>query len=218
MKEVEDSFNRLTRLIVAIRKSGTQSRLRKADSLFDAKHPQIRSLRLHLETLLLVKPDKDGNSASSAEKLDSARLTPIQSRLIDANLKRRNRFLYAQKHAEKLGTNSFSAVNMQGKRPVSAKQPQDSAVSDTKYISQGTKILIKDDPPVQSTTTATLVGDTLEVSPKQVIKSATTVVSVTSARISYPKPPPIHDDQLLFTCPCCCQSLHSELTRGNHWK
>ncbi|QKX62441.1 uncharacterized protein TRUGW13939_09602 [Talaromyces rugulosus] len=205
IKDVEDSLNQLSRLTVAIRKAGVRSRLQKAESSFNPENSQISSLRRHLELLLLIHPEKHGSSESSRNQLDAARLTPIQSRLIDANLKRRNRFLYAQRHAQKLEINS----KKQDDRPsapvvvVKSQQPQQ-------------EIILTENPRAQSTTTATVVDEQILIPPKAA--STTTVVSVTSSRISYPKPPPIHDDQIIFTCPCCCQSLPTTVARGSHWK
>ncbi|KAF3396453.1 hypothetical protein F1880_006928 [Penicillium rolfsii] len=105
MNKVEGSLNQLTRLTVAIRKAGTRSRLQKADSSFNPDNPQICSLRRHLEVLLLARPDENGNSDYSEEQLDPAKLSPVRTQLVEANLKRRNRFLYAQQHAQKLDSN-----------------------------------------------------------------------------------------------------------------
>lgn len=218
MKDVDDSLNQLTRLTVAIRKAGTRSRLQKADSLFDPDGPQIRSLRRHLAFLILVRPDEHGNSHFSKAKLDSERLSPIQLRLIDANLKRRNRFIYAQKHSQKLDNNSGHPKNTPKGKFRLAKHLRHFDLAQTAFLKNEDNALARDDPQTQSTTTATVVDEQIEIPSAQVIRAATTVVSVTSSRITYPKCPPLHDHQMLFTCPCCCQSLPASIGRGNHWK
>lgn len=218
MKDVEDSLHQLVRLTVAIRKAGTRSRLRKADSSYDPGSPQIRSFRRHLELLLLVHPDKHGCSESSKQQLDPAQLTQIQLRLIEANLRRRNRFLYAQKHAQKLGVNYAPRKDLPSEGPVLAQPAARSNIGNTTSLPQVVNVPIEDHLQAQSTTTATRVDDPIVIPPKQVIKSATTVVSTTSSRIAYPKPPLIFDHQIFFTCPCCCQSLPAAVGRGNQWK
>lgn len=218
MKDVEGSLNQLTRLTTAIRKAGIRSRLQKADSSIDPNDPRISSLRRHLECLVLVYPEEHGNSYSSEQQLDTARLTPIQLRLIDANLRRRNRFLYAQKHAQKLGMDSEQPENMPSETFKLVKQGRSLNVGEADTPSQEEKMATKDSRQVQSTTTATLVDEPIVIPPKEVVRSTTTVVSVTSSRISYPRPPPIKDDQVLFTCPCCCLSLPIAMARGNQWK
>lgn len=215
MKDVEDSLNQLTRLTVAIRKAGTRSRLQKADSSFDPDSPHIRSLRRHLEVLLLVWPDQHANSDYGEHQLDPTRLSPIQLRLIEANLKRRNRFLYAQRHAQKLESNLGQSKKTPRGIEALGKQSQR---SDVNPLSQGGVALVRDGIEAQSTTTATHVDDAIEIPPEQIPRSATTVVSVTSSRITYPKPPRFHNHQMLFTCPCCCQSLPVAIGRGNQWK
>lgn len=219
MKDVEDSLNQLIRLTTAIRKAGIRSRFQKADSSIDPNDPRIRSLRRHLECLVLVYPEEHGSSYSSEQQLDTARLTPIQLRLIDANLRRRNRFLYAQKHAQKLEMDSEKPENMPSETFTLVKQVPSLDVGEAGNPSQEEKIVTKDSRQVQSTTTATLVDEPIVIPPKEVVRSTTTVVSVTSSRISYPRPPPpIKDNQAYFTCPCCCLSLPIATARGNQWK
>ncbi|OGM44697.1 hypothetical protein ABOM_007418 [Aspergillus bombycis] len=224
MKEVEGNLNQLVRLTVAIRKAGTQSRLQKADSSFNPSHPQILALRLHLMAIILLRPDEYGSSDSSMkmlreDRMNKAALDPIQLRLIDANLRRRGRFLYAQKHARKLGLGShigdcvpplqISGQENQGPR---------SHVSLTIRAPKMTAPDPGNDEPAQSTTTATAVDTPLELTQKQEVKTPTTVISITSSQIRYPRPPPISDAQTVFTCPCCCQSIPVLISRGNKWK
>ncbi|KAK2776658.1 hypothetical protein CKAH01_12308 [Colletotrichum kahawae] len=99
--EVEQIINHLARVALAIRKSGTSSRLHKADRTFDpSKH---QNFRRHLELIILARGCEDGRSDYH---LDTEALTAIQERLILANLRRRNRYRYAQKHADKLAVDS----------------------------------------------------------------------------------------------------------------
>lgn len=58
-----------------------------------------RELRNHLIAVVLA----EGCEAERNRwNCDGSSLTPVQKRLILANLKRRNRFLYAQRHAQSL--------------------------------------------------------------------------------------------------------------------
>ncbi|KAJ5381562.1 uncharacterized protein N7496_003990 [Penicillium cataractarum] len=170
MKDVEDSLNQLTRLTVAIRKAGTRSRLQKADSLFDPDGPQIRSLRRHLEFLILVRPDEHGGSSFSENQLDSSRLSPIQLRLIHANLKRRNRFIYAQQHAQKLENNSGHPKNTPRGKFGLVKHSRHFDLAQTASLMDEENTLAKDDPQAQSTTTATVVDEKIEIPSAQVMR------------------------------------------------
>ncbi|OOQ87104.1 hypothetical protein PEBR_18808 [Penicillium brasilianum] len=217
-QDVENSLSQLTRLTVAIRKAGTRSRLQKADNKFDPDGPQIRSLRRHLEFLILVRPDEHGISYFSQEQLNSTALSPIQSQLIDANLKRRNRFIYAQTHAQKLDNNSGHRKDTPRGNFGLGKHSRHFDLAQTDSLVDMDNTIVRNDPQTQSTTTATVVDEQIEIPSAQIPKPATTVVSVTSSRITYPKCPPLHDHQMLFTCPCCCQSLPASVGRGNSWK
>ncbi|KAJ5927878.1 hypothetical protein N7466_006834 [Penicillium verhagenii] len=174
MKDVETNLNQLARLTAAIRKAGNRSRLQKADSTFDPNSANIRSLRQHLELLLLAHPDEFGSSNSSAQELDPALLTTIQLRLIDANLRRRNRFLYAQKHAQKLGSNYGDPEKTPSEIPVLDKQINLDAVM-TSSPSQN-KRFGKNERQTPSKTTATAVDEQIEMLPQRKTRPATTVV------------------------------------------
>ncbi|KAL6851298.1 hypothetical protein ACO1O0_008426 [Amphichorda felina] len=95
--EVEQIIDHLTRLAIAIRKSGSNSRAHKADKLFKPERHQ--RLRDHLNLIVLTRGTKEGRDDYGIA-VDS--LTNVQERLIMANLRRRNRYLYAQRHARKL--------------------------------------------------------------------------------------------------------------------
>jgi hypothetical protein len=224
MKDVEDNLDQLVRLTVAIRKAGTQSRLHKADSSFDPSRPQILALRLHLMAIILVHPEANGGSNSSIKmleqaQLDQADLDPVQLRLIDANLRRRNRFLYAQKHARKLGVGSHLGHSAPPIRMSAlANQGPLSHATLTIRAPKMTTLDPGNDGPPESTTTATAVDSPLELNQKQAAKAPTTVISITTSQIRYPRPPSISDAQRAFTCPCCCQSIPATMGRGNHWK
>ncbi|KAL4778459.1 hypothetical protein BJX76DRAFT_362718 [Aspergillus varians] len=224
MKDIEGNLNQLVRLTVAIRKAGTQSRLQKADSSFNPSRPQILALRLHLMAIILVHPGEDGSSNSSIRMLEEAHLdevglNPIQLRLIDANLRRRSRFLYAQKHARKLGVGSHPGHSAPPIRmSAQANQIPRSHATLTIRAPKTPTPEFGHDGPAQSTTTATAVDSPLEFNQKQEAKPPTTVISITSSQIRYPRPPSISDAQRVFTCPCCCQSIPATMGRGNQWK
>lgn len=218
MKDVEDSLTQLTRLTVAIRKAGVRSRLQKADSTFNSASTHMCSLRLHLETILLAQCDKYGSSALSAQQLDPTQLTSIQRCLIDANLRRRNRFLYAQEHSRRLETNSDDANIIPSEDPSTISQSLPLGIGKNDSPSQKEDAPLKKDAQAQSTTTATVVDGQIEFPHERVTMPATTVVSVTTSRITYPRAPLLQDRQMLFKCPCCCQTLPVAVSQGSHWK
>lgn len=115
-REIVDMIiENLGMLASVIRRTGHKSRLRRADDDFD---PQRQAkFRQHLECVVLLRPSGDGlfkprwghrgwldvsprSDISTAG--DNKPLTPLQTRLVEANLMRRYRFLRAQRHALKL--------------------------------------------------------------------------------------------------------------------
>jgi hypothetical protein len=215
MNDVEDNLHQLTRLVHAIRKAGAWSRLQKADSFFDPDSSELRALSQHLQVVLCAQAEERGTSQSASKRLDPAQLqlTPIQARLVKGNLRRRNRFLYAQRHAMKLEniTEAPRAVpNLLSPGPV---RPLHLHRTET----AGTPADPERYHTTQSATTATNVDEAILL-PQRQTRSPTTVLSATSSKVDYPKPPPIQDQQTVFTCPCCCQALSTPLSKGSQWK
>lgn len=93
MSDVEQILQQLAQLAVAIRKSGTSSRLQKADRFFDPE--RFEGFRKHLELVLHARGGELGRRFEDYQT-HAEQLTEAQRRLTDANLRRRNRFLYAQ--------------------------------------------------------------------------------------------------------------------------
>ncbi|KAG5659084.1 hypothetical protein KAF25_000286 [Fusarium avenaceum] len=111
--EVEQIIDHLIRLGVAIRKSGTSSRSQKADRYFkDSDHQDF--LR-YLTVIVLGRGTEDGREQF---EIDPKSLSPVQERLVMANLRRRNRFLYAQRHARKLESHTYYTTKNQFGYPV----------------------------------------------------------------------------------------------------
>ncbi|KAF7543166.1 hypothetical protein G7Z17_g10964 [Cylindrodendrum hubeiense] len=94
--EVEQIIDRLTRVAIAIRKSGTSSRIHKADNIFNPQRHQ--KLRDHLNIVVLAKGSEEGRTEYA---VDAQFLTPVQERLIIANLRRRNRHKVKGKRQDK---------------------------------------------------------------------------------------------------------------------
>lgn len=200
-KNIETILDQLARISLAIRRSGTHSRLQKADHRLDPNDHQM--LREHLIVMLLRRP---GHITD---------LTEVQKRLIDANIKRRNRFIYAQSHAEKLG--------------LARDRPQaDHTVSQSTVAG-----IVEDSPMGESTKGAPTVSDMGTTTTATAFDTpgplkiditsfrapvATTVMSSTAISLKYPRPPKMKKDAKLFKCPCCCQVLPEELAEDDRWK
>ncbi|GLA99423.1 hypothetical protein AtubIFM57143_008112 [Aspergillus tubingensis] len=213
----------LSRIMTSIRKAGINARFQKADSSFDPGHPQVKALRNHLQLLLLSRPRYNGtlqaetsshgvllvSSIDGTIVSEPRSLTVIQRRLLEANLKRRNRFLYAQRHAIKLSDREPAPAKS---IPTSRKTPQPLILNPIARSTDEPKL-----PTVYSTTTATEVQDPVPFPTRDSAQPATTIISAISSRVTYPKPPQLRPDQNVFQCPCCCQTLPASMSRGSQW-
>lgn len=200
-KNIETILDQLARISVAIRRSGTHSRLQKADHRLDPDEHQM--LRDHLTVILLRRP---GHFTD---------LTEVQKRLVDANIKRRNRFIYAQGHAEKLG--------LAHDRPHAHHVASQSTVADILDgpPQENSKPGPLTDSEIGTTTTATVFDNPgplrIDITSLRA-PVAMTVMSSTVVNLKYPRPPRMKKDAKLFKCPCCCQVLPKELAQDDKWK
>ena len=231
MKHTEDILDQLIRLGLAIRKSGTTARLRKADNSF--KQENHRDLQRHLALSLLAEAGKqqDNERKNTKERIvdpDKSydqQLTPEQKHLIVANLRRRHRFLYARRHQRKLEEPLDLKIVQETERAT-----QTVEIPKTVALSQGHQSSIqtskanqdvKDTPrdPGISGMTATAAsaveGDILKAAtPSQ----AASRVSVTTVKLNYPSPPPESGGMRSFKCPCCYQTLPVMFRERSRWR
>ncbi|KAL6797477.1 WD40-repeat-containing domain protein [Trichoderma sp. SZMC 28013] len=236
MKAIELMLDQLARIALAVRRSGRRSRLQKADQQF--KPEDHNDLQTHLVTILLAQPESSGgpfqsfdqkNPSLLKEQTDPARLSEIQQRLVRCNLKRRNRFLYAQRHAEKLGSGILQ--NQHHIQPIEATEtPPDASKELVEVPVTSEPLPIKEkqpdrkenvpaNPTIRTGTSASAVSDALAL--QQMHKAApapSTVMSKTVLSLKYPHPPKVGDDVLIFKCPCCCQALPRIFSEGQKWK
>lgn len=226
MQDVKSIIGQLSRIMTSIRKAGINARIQKADSSFDPSNPQVEALRNHLQLLLLLpsrpryygtlQAETSSHGVLLVSSIDGTivsepqSLTVIQRRLIEANLKRRNRFLYAQRHAIKLSDREPAPAKS---IPTSRKTPQPLILNPNARSTDEPKL-----PTVYSTTTATEVQDPIPFPTRDSAQPATTIISAISSRVTYPKPPQLRPDQNVFQCPCCCQTLPASMSRGSQWK
>jgi hypothetical protein len=237
IKDVESILNQVIRVTIAIRKAGSHARRHKADSTFNPNNlsPNLELFRKHLEIIVLARPSLDGSPLArfpqgslvfmqcSREGIESPYLPPpqlskVQSRLIEANLRRRNRFLYSQSHDERLAGSTKADTQARPARPRQHEpRPRPQGTVSTRH--RGVEMdrapeLSKDGP--NSTTTASVAEGPIPLAEHQTVGTSMTGVTSTSSRITYPIAPTIHGNA--FKCPCCCQTLAKEFGLGNKWK
>ncbi|KAK6524506.1 hypothetical protein TWF281_011413 [Arthrobotrys megalospora] len=220
-KDVEVILNQIIRLTVAIRKAGSDARFRRADKFFNLQDPEIQNFKSLLELIMHPKGLKQKDQ-----------LNTIQLRLIEANLRRRHRFFYAKKHSRKLaGQESDSQAKIAVENHTISKPspntgtgvpsnvfPETQEYSAPGVVESG---LAGPAPSVvapASATAASAIEGTVVVNAQRPARAAATVLSRTTSKITYPRPPPISLHNKVFKCPCCCQSLPISFTEHSQWK
>ncbi|KAI0534377.1 hypothetical protein GGR58DRAFT_505341 [Xylaria digitata] len=222
MSNINSTVDSLAIVGVQIRQSGRESRLRKADSTFDKNRGYYYNFRAHLACIIAAKPAKDGWSKNedklihSVEYFANLKLTPIQERLIEANMRRRHRFLEAQRRSYGLQAVSTEAYQSTISRQTVA-EPSDAKQTPVDNLSaqvQGRPT----DPPITIVTSASALDsnwDGLQDSHRP--GSTATHITTITANARYPKAR-IPSEQKLAKCPCCCQAIPANQLVGSQWR
>ncbi|KAJ9614446.1 hypothetical protein H2200_002582 [Cladophialophora chaetospira] len=219
---VDSTMDQLHNLGFAIRRAGNQLRLQKADARFDrSEHTELESF-LRFWILANTRP------GSADVSVDLGTLTPVQLRLVEANLIRRNRFLYAQRHSRRLlkaGQNaqdeSSSSLSVptggvneslplyENEEPELLPRRQDlSAAGELANVNRGA--------PADNSTATRLESATEILQPKR--QGRDSQVTSTALRVRYPNPPNIRPGAKLFKCPSCCLTLDIDCSIGGRWR
>lgn len=228
MKHTEDILDQLIRLGLAIRKSGSGSRLRKADDSF--KMGDYQDLQRYLGLILLAQADKQQDNQDKTVKertidLDKRYddLSREQKHIIAANLRRRHRFVYARRHQKKLEQPLDIGIKKATKMVPQPIQTPSSAAPN-----QGVQPLVKTttenyevnretrEVPMTLTTASAVEGDILKAVAAP--SHAASRVSLTTTKMSYPLPPPIREGMRSFKCPCCYQTLPVMFRERSRWR
>lgn len=208
-------LDQLARIAVAVRQLGRNSRLQKADHRFRPSNHE--GLEAHLNTILLARREV------SKDQIDTPRLSDVQQRLVYCNLKRRNRFLYAQQHSKQ--SNPLSTENhSHSVVPVNTMDPTDAQPgrhNDNKSQPANIGRAAGGYDAKTGTSTSALNHSCLlytDPVPVPAAPVASTITSTAAVDLEYPLPPSTDDDAHEFRCPCCCVTLPAELLEGNRWK
>ncbi|KAI0377864.1 hypothetical protein F5Y04DRAFT_263425 [Hypomontagnella monticulosa] len=208
IENVDSALGNLALIAVAIRRTGKRSRLQKADSKF--KPDDHTELETFLRFVILYRRFRKGSSFEACEDaLGVPTLSPPQKRLIEANLRRRNRFIQAQRHSELLRTGNIfldDAVSQLAIGPSTAQLESKRTPVDKGKAPQRS---VPRDAPTISGTSASVPESAFRIHPreKMAVRPAMTAITILTSAIQYPNPPKPRPDHQLFKCPCCCQSL-----------
>ncbi|UKZ53448.1 hypothetical protein TrVGV298_007240 [Trichoderma virens] len=252
LANIDSIIKTLAKIGVAIRRTGNASRNRRANKSFNPdEHHEFKQ---HLEFLVLLQPAEDQPqltglelsdskpaepsekndmlkakleqvAESRIENLDSSKLTDIQKRLIEANLRRRHIFLLAQKRSQRVKKTAPSKLTADKQQadaaPLKISQitPTASVVDQIKmsasFEPKDKLIKNKTPPTVTGYTTASTAEGTLAFNSTKDPTIAHSQISRIAANTEFPRAPVSCQNQLVFKCPCCCQSLPSEGFRNS---
>ena len=219
---VETIINQLVRISISIHRSGTRARLERADQTFKAdRHDELRdhlSLLIHANTF--TYQEKEGGNIHF--DISSRSLTEIQLRLIDTNLRRRHRFLYAQKRLKKYEDGGESRLRREKRQ----QKKQSELSSQVVTISKGEDVgehggphsSSPEDhhtPHTETSTVPTALDGPIQIPEGNQLSM--TVASSTSAKVDYPRALKFPGRDV-FTCPCCSQSLPIHICSGGRWR
>ncbi|KAK8004772.1 D-serine dehydratase [Apiospora arundinis] len=213
MRDVEQLINQLARLSIAIRNAGTASRFRKADKLFNPD--DYGELQAYLENIVKARPPGPDGAGIDIFRNDIA---PAQKRLIEANLRRRNRFVYAMRHAQKL---AIEAPRRPEQIPLVPDRLNTEFAEPMPIQQSAIEVLNADSiAPELTETNASSLGTLPALLPARGPPSRATMTQITStaAKVVYPKPPKVKAGLQQFKCPCCCQTLPMLYQESTQWK
>jgi hypothetical protein len=224
---VQTILGHLARISTAIRRSGTKYRYRKADATL--RKEEFEEFRMELVIAVLLSNMEAGSRTAPTSLIaritDPNQLTPVQERLIQANIVRRNRIKFATRSKTVKGPSvpqhkpnppriiEDLIVTAESTASPFQKRGFDTSVMPSQALSIKAPSL---------TQTATDVGSHLEwqqvIEPKKSTPSVMTRITKTGDDQDYPScPKPIHGDFL--RCPYCADLLPKSYYKNiSRWK
>ncbi|KAL1604807.1 hypothetical protein SLS60_004347 [Paraconiothyrium brasiliense] len=229
IEEAEQGIDEMTDNLAwigsAIRRSGTKSRLQRADIAFERDRAgkdkwQCDQLRAHLICIMKSRPTESAKSKDYSKDFHSMELQGIQNRLVEANLRRWHRFRYAQRHSDVLRA-SRAVQNM------SMHFIPEGSASDllaelaekpapriyTATAKQRNEAIDQGETSTTAGLSASAFGSEyqgLEGRYARPAKSTMTQASTITGFARFPKAKKSQNQRKTLLCPCCCQALPLE--------
>lgn len=240
MSYVKSILGQLSRLAVAIRKSGNKDRFRKADASLDES--TFAEFRKHLAVVILrAFEDPEARHLPAAEKMtrasDCTRLNKVQKRLVHANILRRNR-IEVMAQSRNLRTHLMRSTQQPGtlvKSSDIADTPSQTAASRVVPQQPNPSLTVSRPAPqaisvagqsqtVTATATITEAGSGLDDRFKLILARSSVSAGTNMTRIgasqAYPRCPSRNMDGSLI-CPYCDDLLPAEYAEPRYresWK
>lgn len=222
-KNVDALIENLALIASAIRRTGRKSRLGKADKTYDPS--AVEDLQTHLRCISLLRPSTlEGTASEEREPLwwskeISGELSSLQHRLIEANLCRRNRFIYAQKHSMKLAQRkpqTTGIIRMESDTDALVPLHEDiiPVPGNASQIDPRPKLKINN--PLSETTASrpestSATSSSSSERQQKTPRTKTEITSITGGteypKLASPKDTGTLGRQKILKCPCCCEPL-----------
>jgi hypothetical protein len=248
--EAKDSIEQLLQVLiklgVAIRQAGSASHLRNADSEFHKRRGEYQDFETEMMSILIWKRTQcmlagDLQLSEVQKKYDEIqkevkketqenRLPYETQAIVQANARRRHRFAFAAKRANKLKEKKLSAMEEKdiSLKPASVPTLDSTTHSVTihqKRISQRNK---SDDKSVRQSAhlSSVLPSSTTKLSTHKPDGRISKAIeddrplappTVTTSKVNYPSVPTLEDDATVFTCPYCWVTLSKATAKGSRW-
>jgi hypothetical protein len=239
LSRVDATFNPQMQQHEELRRHLYQILLCQPSTLEDRRHAHWNSVDLSLTDILIEERDYYWQRIDQ-ETVDLSffghEITEIQMRLVVANLLRSHRFAYSQRHGSKLeysSRQSEPAINLHNEahgEPSAAPPMSNSNIPSGQkpgpldQIGQACSDQMESREPGADNLTDTVASEVETVFVKDIAKpptpsqQAATEISMTGARLLYPKPPRCKTGMALFICPCCCLPLPTLFADSRRWR
>ena len=232
IQNLDSAIKNLALIGVAIRRTGKASRNRRADRTFNPD--EHHELRKHLECVILLRPTEEAlfrptEDGRYVAELDASKLSDLQSRLIEANLRRRHNFLLAQKRSrtqkgvqtQLLTTAVPSSADdlLQGRPPADTQNAADLQDPTINPTSKGKDCAATTISGFSRASTAEGTLQYAQAAKRYTPGLAKTQITFIASDAEFPRAPSIPLGRELSKCPCCCQSLPVEtFSNPKIWK
>jgi hypothetical protein len=244
--DVDSILDQIIRIGMLIRTSSAASRLNKADAYFGFEEFQnlgtlgyqhspklptndLLELKTHLLMCLFRRLSLSDNNDSKSYELgfgsELAKLEPahreILNHLVYANLRRRNRFLYARRHGQKLAAaQNVLFLEWNKTRPTDEKAPADG--SRPSITERATSAQKAGTPTLKSGTRVSTgrieLKDLENLTRRSQGQYALSRASVSWNKSGWPYAPKVSEERKTFQCPCCHLTLPVQESKDWYWK
>lgn len=224
LADIDSALGNLARLGLAIRDTGKASRAGRADRSYDPE--DHNGFKRYMQCLVLFRPSENGRKDYI---LDDTQLSQLQRRLIECNMRRRNRFIVAQNHSKYLKTKKEDRGSGSPSPTIALKPPEgprEKGSAGRRVEGAGVRFALDKQFHERPAETPLSTSEVSKASTAEApllwqptsTRAKSTLTAIASEN-EFPRPPRFEAGRLIVRCPCCCQSLPTETVKSSDsWK